>query len=100
MSNLEDNSVGLKRDKSKLQRELQELQEQLDAEHKKNSALRAENDELTGGIHAGKSQHEQSKNLVVQLEQMKEELEAELEASEESRASLKADLGDANEKIT
>ena len=100
MGHLEDDVVGLKRDKSKLQREMQELQEMLDAEHKKNSALRAENDELTGGIHAGKSQHEQSKSLVAQLEQMKEELEAELEASEESRASLKADLGDANEKIT
>jgi len=90
----------LKRDKGKRQGEMQELQELLDAERKKNSALRAENGELTGGVTAGKSQHAQSQTLVAQLEQMKDELEAELEASEESRASLKADLGDAAAKIT
>ena len=62
--------------------------------------MRAENDELNGGIADGKGQQGKLKNLVGQLEQMKDELEAELDASEESRASLKADLSDANEKIT
>lgn len=57
MGHFKEDIDALKRDKGKRQREMQELQELLDAEHKKNSALRAENDELTGGISAGKSQH-------------------------------------------
>jgi len=61
---LEDNNAGLKRDKGKLQRDLDELQDRLDEELRKKSALRAENDELNGGIADGKGQHSKLKNLV------------------------------------
>ena len=78
---------------------MSDLQNDLDQERRKNSQLKAENEQLSIQCADGGKYSNEQKILIAHLEQQKEELEAELEASEESREQLKLDLNEANEKI-
>ena len=78
---------------------MQDLQQDLDDQMKKNSTLKCENENLCNHNDDQAKNVQKQKTLVKQLESMKDELQMELETSEDAREQLKMDLNDANEKI-